>query len=59
MKIISIEGEEIMKKVQILGTLILLIITLTACSNKNSKDNVHNDDRNKGGYFILWNEGFN
>lgn len=33
-----------MKIVRILGTLIFLIITLTACSNKNSKDNVHNDE---------------
>ncbi|HAK41944.1 MAG TPA: adhesion protein, partial [Clostridium sp.] len=36
-----------MKRVRILGTLILLIITLAACSNKNSKDNVHNDEEIK------------
>lgn len=31
-----------MKRLRILGILILLVIMLTACSNKESKDNVHN-----------------
>lgn len=36
-----------MKKLKVLGALTLIVVMLTACSNRESKDNVQNDDRIK------------